>query len=66
MLKNKVIVQYHYIPIYKFKINKKKFKLIGTENYYNSAISLPIFFELSLKQQMYVIKTVYKFFKKII
>ena len=66
MLKNKVIVQYHYIPIYKFRINKKKLKLIGTENYFNSAISLPVFFELSLKQQMYIIKTVYKFFKKII
>jgi len=66
MLKNKIIVQYHYIPIYKFKINKEKLKLIGTENYFNSAISLPIFFELSLKQQMYIIKTVYKFFKKTI
>ncbi len=27
MLKNKVIVQYHYIPIYKFRINKKKIKI---------------------------------------
>jgi len=64
MLKKKIYVQYHYIPIYKFNIFNGKLKLINTENYFNSAISLPIFFDLSKEKQMYVIKSVYQFFKK--
>lgn len=64
MKRKKIYVQYHYIPIYKFNIFKGEQKLIGTENYYNSAISLPIFYNLSKKKQMYIIKSVYQFFKK--
>ena len=64
MFKKKIYVQYHYIPIYKFNIFNGKLKLNNTENYFNSAISLPIFFDLSKEKQMYVIKSVYQFFKK--
>ena len=49
---------------YKFNIFNGKLKLNNTENYFNSAISLPIFFDLSKEKQMYVIKSVYQFFKK--
>ena len=51
----------HYIPIYKHSYYKKfKFKKINfpnSENYYKSAISLPIFPDLKKKDQTYVIKT---------
>ena len=43
-----IIVQYHYIPLYKFKVAKsfpKKFK--NAEKYYNNSISLPIYFNLN-------------------
>ena len=39
MKKNKVIVQFHYIPIYKFSIFKKNLNLKQTEKYFDSAIS---------------------------
>ncbi len=43
-----IIVQYHYIPLYKFKVAKlfpKNFK--NAEKYYNNSISLPIHFNLN-------------------
>ena len=63
MLKNKIFLQYHYIPIYEFKVfkNKKIFK--NSKYFYQSAISLPIYYELSFKKQMYVIKKIKDFFK---
>lgn len=65
MLKNKIFLQNHYIPIYEFKIfnDKKVFK--NSKYYHQSTISLPIYFELSFKKQMYVIKKLKDFFKLI-
>ena len=64
--KNKLWVNLHYLPIYshpfyKSKFNKKKFK--NMENYYKSAISIPIYPGLTFKNQMYVKKKLEFFFK---
>ena len=64
MLKKKIMAHYHYIPVYKFSFFKKNVKLKKTENYYKSAISLPIYYDLNIKSQMYIIKSIYQFFKK--
>ena len=65
MLKNKIFLQNHYIPIYEFKIFKGEKLFKNSKSYYQSAISLPIYFELSFKKQMYVIKKLKDFFKLI-
>ena len=63
MLKKGISLQVHYIPIYrhkifkdKFKFNKKNFQ--NSEKFYEQAISLPLFFDLKTKQQLKVIKTI--------
>jgi len=67
-LKNKVKLQQHYIPIYKFQIYKKlklknqNFK--GAESYFKNSISFPIFFDLSNKQQIKVINLINQIEKK--
>ena len=66
LLKKKIIAQFHYIPIYKFKVfnqNLKK-KMAGAENYYTNSISLPIFFGLSKKKVNYILGSIELFFKK--
>jgi dTDP-4-amino-4,6-dideoxygalactose transaminase len=62
MLKNKIILQYHYIPIYKFKIFKGKYLNNQSEIYYKTAISLPIFVGLTPKEQNFIIKKINFFF----
>ena len=64
MLKNRVMPQYHYIPIYKFSIFKDKFINKNAEIYYNSAVSLPIYFSLLETDQNLIIKLLKKFLKK--
>lgn len=65
-LKNKnVWAQYHYIPIYKFSVyGKKKFNFLGSENYFNNSISLPIFPGLTNKDQNKVIEIIKNYIKK--
>ena len=65
-LNNKnIICQFHYIPIYKFSLYKnKKIKLGGSEEYYNTTLSIPIFHTLNTKKQDKVIKIIKNFFKK--
>ena len=63
--KNKLWVNLHYLPIYSHPfynkgISIKKFK--NTENYYKSAISIPIFPGLRYKEQLFVSKKLKKFF----
>lgn len=61
--KNKILAQYHYIPLYKFSFYKnKKFQLKGTEVYYKTKISLPIFFHYSQSQQNHVLNKIKSFF----
>jgi dTDP-4-amino-4,6-dideoxygalactose transaminase len=57
--KNNIFCQYHYIPIYKFKIFKKKMNLDfykGSEIYYKNSLSLPIFYNLSFNSAKQVVK----------
>ena len=59
-----IITQLHYIPItnhpfYKKKFNQKKL-LKNTEEYYNRALSIPIFYSLKRKEQNHIIKVVKK------
>ena len=64
MLKKKIILQYHYIPIYKFKIFKGKYLSKNSKEYFNTAVSLPIYFGLSKKQQQHIIKSIKNYFIK--
>ena len=56
--KNKIWVNLHYLPIYnhpfykKLVLKKKEFK--NMEDYYKSAISIPIYPGLSFSDQIYV------------
>jgi dTDP-4-amino-4,6-dideoxygalactose transaminase len=66
-LKKKIITQFHYIPIYKFKVfNKiiKKNEMPGAEKYYSNSVSLPIYYGLSNKKIHYILKNMRYFFKK--
>lgn len=57
--KNNIFCQYHYIPIYKFEIFKKKMNLDfykGSEIYYKNTLSLPIFYNLSFNSAKQVVK----------
>ena len=67
LLKYNIKTQFHYIPIYRFKIFGKKFNLknfIGAEKYYKNSVSIPIFHELTKKKQNYIINKINNFFKK--
>lgn len=67
LLKNKIKPQFHYIPIYKFKIFKEKVKIknfYGTETYFKNSLSIPIFFDLSIAEQDKVIDKIKKFILK--
>ncbi len=65
--KKKILVNIHYIPIFihpyfkSKKINIKKFE--NSMSYYKSAISLPIHYNLTKKQQLYVINEIKNFHK---
>jgi len=62
--KNNIFCQYHYIPIYKFKLFDKKINLRfykGAEIYYKNTISLPIFYNLSLILQKKIINKIKTF-----
>ena len=66
LLKNNIIAQQHYIPIYKYSFYKslRKKKFDGAEKYYKKAVSLPIYFNLTIKQVDYIKIQLYKFFKR--
>ena len=65
MLKNKILFQYHYIPIYKFKHFKDKYVGRNAEKYFRSSVSLPIYYKLNFKDQLKVIKLLKVFFNSI-
>ena len=46
MKSKKIYLQYHYIPIYKFKVFKDKFIGKNSEKFFNDTLSLPIYFDL--------------------
>ena len=56
----KIGVNKHYLPVYShpyYKSSKKYKKLKHVEKYASSALSLPIYYDLTFKQQVYVAKT---------
>jgi UDP-4-amino-4,6-dideoxy-N-acetyl-beta-L-altrosamine transaminase len=70
MLKHKIQLQYHYIPVYRHSFFKKNFKFkkknfINMENYYKHSISLPIYFDLKKKELNRIVKLIKIFFKTI-
>jgi dTDP-4-amino-4,6-dideoxygalactose transaminase len=65
--KNNIFCQYHYIPIYKFKLFNKKINLKfykNTEFYYKNTVSLPIFYGLNINCQKAVINKIKLFLNK--
>ena len=60
--KAEIMTQVHYIPVmshpYFQKKNYKKNNFPNTYDYYNSALSIPLFYDLTDKQQLYVIDQV--------
>ena len=67
MLNKGIKCQYHYIPIYKFKIYKDKINLLdfkGAEKFYSSTFSIPIFVDLTKINQKSIIKNLNNYFKK--
>ena len=63
MNRNKIFPQYHYIPIFKFKLFKGSFIGKNSNKYFNHAISLPIFVDLDKKKQIYIVNKINNFFK---
>jgi len=64
--KKNIYCQFHYIPIYKFKLFKDKIDLKyfqGSENYFQNNISLPIFFNLKFFLLKKIIKKINTFIK---
>jgi len=62
--KNNILCQYHYIPIYKFTLFNQKINLNfyrGAEFYYKNTVSLPVFYNLTIKLQKIIINKI-KFF----
>jgi dTDP-4-amino-4,6-dideoxygalactose transaminase len=65
--KNNIFCQYHYIPIYKFKLFNKKLNINsykGAEFYYKNTLSLPIFYDLKVSSQKTIINKIKIFLNK--
>lgn len=63
MLKKKVCLQVHYIPLYKQPFLKKyiqKDKFPISEDFYSRVVSLPIYFDLTKNDQNSVFKKILK------
>jgi dTDP-4-amino-4,6-dideoxygalactose transaminase len=57
----KILVNYHYIPLYKFSFISKflKIKILkNSEKYFKEAVSLPLFPQMTETEQRYVIRNV--------
>ena len=68
MLKKGIKLQVHYVPIYRHTFYKKKFNFKArnfpnTEKFYNQVISLPIYYNLKKKTQIYIINCLKKMIK---
>ncbi len=67
--KNKIFLQTHYIPIYKFSIFKKNSKIKknynfpGSEKYFKNTISFPLYYKMNKTDLNYVVQTLKKFLK---
>jgi dTDP-4-amino-4,6-dideoxygalactose transaminase len=64
---NNIFCQYHYIPIYKFKLFNQKINVNsykGAEFYYKNTVSLPIFYDLKVSSQKTIINKIKIFLNK--
>jgi dTDP-4-amino-4,6-dideoxygalactose transaminase len=64
---NNIFCQFHYIPIYKFKLFNQKLNINsykGAEFYYKNTVSLPIFYDLKVSSQKTIIKKIKIFLNK--
>ena len=62
---NNILAQFHYIPIYKFSVyGKKKISLKNSEYYYLNSVSIPLYYDLSKKDQKYVARKIIAFIDK--
>ena len=71
MLKNKVKLQLHYVPLYKHPLIKnyikKKFQnYINSEMYFKNCFSIPLYYDLSIKKQNYILSKLDKCIKLIV
>ena len=61
---NNIMGQYHYIPIYKFSSYREKVSNFpGSEKYFKNSVSIPIYVNLSNKDQNKIIKVIKNYFK---
>ena len=68
MKMKKINLNFHYIPINKFYIFKKRFKkniFLNTEKYYQEAVSLPLHPKLDSKSIKYVANNLIKILERI-
>ena len=63
MLNKNIYLQFHYIPIYKFKIFQDKYIGIKANIYHKTAVSLPIYYDLNKKHLNFIINSIKIFFK---
>ena len=65
---NKIFINLHYIPIFLHPYHKKKkinlLEYKQSMDYYKRALSLPVYYDLSQKEQIKIIAIIKKFFKK--
>ena len=61
--KRKIYPQFHYMPIYRIvkNINWNSNKFRNTEKYFKTAVSIPIYYNLTFKDQDHVIKSIKKY-----
>lgn len=63
LYKKKIITQVHYIPLFKFEsfknLNKRNF-FKGANQYYKTALSIPLYYGLTNRQVNYIIKEIKK------
>ena len=60
-----IFLQFHYIPIYKFKIFRNKLmKLSGAEYYYKNSLSIPIYYNLKHEDQKKITLLIKKFINR--
>ena len=70
MLKANIALQYHYTPIFMYKnifkdYNETEIKeyFPGSLNYYKTCVSLPLYYDLSIKSIKYITNKISKFIK---
>ena len=62
MIKNNIYLQFHYKPINKFSFYKeKKSKFENADIYYKTAISIPLYYSLTLNEQKKILSGLKKF-----